>query len=236
MKTKKKKCTARGCDAELSGDGEFCRDHWKKLTPTQRRAWEEGLTEAVLEWLEVKDRLMHQSYRFELKPTPEQARFLNLQCKQHRYVYNWAFGIWDVWWQDRSYRWKLKQLADGSKDAKSWRDKMFEDRFEEICTQAQERKHVKMNGDEFVLTERGDEYSKKVVKRPDSGALYKLFNSECAPHNLWLADCVANGRNYALKDIKAAFESFMEGLGKRAQGIDRISGYPRRKRIHDSTR
>jgi len=174
-------CAARECESQTAKERPFCKEHWRMLTPTQKKAWEAGLIEDVLDWLQEKESLVHQAYRFELAPTPEQRRWLNLQCRQHRIVYNWAWGKWDAWWEES------KGKPKGERP-----------------------------------------------ERPKN--LYGAFNEELGYKLPWLKDCVANARNYALRDTQESFSNFLRRLGERKKGSSVDPGYPRRKKRHESNR
>lgn len=110
-------CAARGCKERVfvlrkTGEAQdFCLAHWRKLTPTQRRAWQADMREDVLEWLEGKDVMIQQAYRYELDPTPEQRRWLNLHCRQHRVCFNYAWQILDAWWNENKERERKDRVA-----------------------------------------------------------------------------------------------------------------------------
>lgn len=103
-------CHARGCEdrqfiVKKTGMASwFCLAHYRKLTPTQKRAWDEGLRDEVLEWLYAKDLMIQQAYRYELDPTPQQRRWMAMHCRQHRVAYNFAFDVLDRNWNDNRER------------------------------------------------------------------------------------------------------------------------------------
>lgn len=92
-----KPCAARRCDELVKVSRDFCKRHWKMVTPTLKKAWAAGMRDDVLDFVEAKEKLVCQAFKYEIASDGAFWKWALLHNRQHRAVFNFAYDAWRAW-------------------------------------------------------------------------------------------------------------------------------------------